>query len=317
MIVLGGVTRLTDSGLSMVRWEPISGIIPPISATEWRKEFDHYREYPEYQKINAGMTLDEFKSIFYFEWAHRVLGRIIGLVFFVGFLWLLLKRQLTRSLIPHLVVMFVLGGLQGLLGWYMVKSGLVNNPDVSQYRLTAHLGTAILIYLYMLWVSFGLLERQPAAPVSSGFRRGAIWVGSLAAFTVLSGGFVAGLKAGHAFNTFPLMAGQWVPPGYFALDPLWRNFFENIPTVQFNHRLLAITTFIGASIFVVRGLLEPAMSAHRRLVGLVGFVVLMQVGLGITTLVSYVPIPLAAAHQAMALVVLSVLLYAVFRFRRI
>ena len=139
----------------MVRWEPISGIIPPISATEWQKEFDHYREYPEYQKINAGMTLDEFKSIFYFEWAHRVLGRIIGFVFFVGFLWLLLKRQLTRSLIPHLVVMFVLGGLQGLLGWYMVKSGLVNNPDVSQYRLTAHLGTAILIYLYMLWVSLG------------------------------------------------------------------------------------------------------------------------------------------------------------------
>ncbi|MEK9785978.1 MAG: COX15/CtaA family protein [Gammaproteobacteria bacterium] len=316
MIVLGGVTRLTDSGLSMVRWEPVSGIVPPLSAVEWQKEFDHYREYPEYQKINVGMTLDEFKSIFYFEWAHRVLGRVIGLVFAGGFLWLWWKRRLTRALVPHLLAMFVLGGFQGLLGWYMVKSGLVNNPDVSQYRLTAHLGTAILIYLYMLWVAFSLLERRASDRVSPGYRGGAIAVGALAALTVLSGGFVAGLKAGHAFNTFPLMAGQWIPPGYAVLEPFWRNVFENIPTVQFHHRLLAIITLIATGLFVVRALGDSALSMHRRLISLLGVVVLAQVGIGITTLVTYVPIPLAAVHQAMALIVLSVMLYTVFRFRR-
>ena len=315
MVVLGGVTRLTDSGLSMVRWEPISGILPPLTQTAWQAEFEHYRQFPEYQKINAGMALDAFKRIFYFEYAHRMLGRLIGLVFAIGFVWLWVRKHLSRPLVPHLIAMFVLGGLQGLLGWYMVKSGLVEIPHVSQYRLTAHLGLAISIYLYMLWVLFKLLERRSAPVVSTGLRRSSWGLGVLAFATVLSGGFVAGLKAGHAFNTFPLMAGQWIPPGYLALEPTWRNFFENIATVQFNHRLLAISTFALVLVFVIRVIKDKALRPLRKPTLTLAGVATIQVGLGISTLLWFVPVVLGAMHQAVALILLSVMLYVVFRFR--
>ena len=315
MVVLGGVTRLTDSGLSMVNWEPISGMLPPLTQTAWQAEFEHYRQFPEYQKINAGMSLEAFKRIFYFEYAHRMLGRLIGLVFAIGFVWLWVRKHLSRPLVPHLIAMFVLGGLQGLLGWYMVKSGLVEIPHVSQYRLTAHLGLAISIYLYILWVLFKLLERRSAPGLSAGLRRSSWGLGVLAFATVLSGGFVAGLKAGHAFNTFPLMAGQWIPPGYLALEPTWRNFFENIATVQFNHRLLAISTFALVLVFVIRVLKDKALRPLRKpTLTLVG-VATIQVALGISTLLWFVPVALGAMHQAVALVLLSVMLYVVFRFR--
>ena len=315
MVVLGGVTRLTDSGLSMVRWEPISGMLPPLTETAWQAEFQHYREFPEYQKINAGMSLDAFQRIFYFEYAHRMLGRLIGLVFAIGFVWLWARKHLSRPLVPHLIAMFVLGGLQGLMGWYMVKSGLVEIPHVSQYRLTAHLGLAISIYLYMLWVLYKLLERRSAPVVSRGLRRSSWGLGVLAFATVLSGGFVAGLKAGHAFNTFPLMAGQWIPPGYLALEPTWRNFFENIATVQFNHRLLAISTFALVLVFVIRVLKDKALRPLRKPTLTLAGVATIQVGLGISTLLWFVPVALGAMHQAVALILLSVMLYVVFRFR--
>ena len=315
MVVLGGVTRLTDSGLSMVRWEPISGMLPPLTETAWQAEFQHYREFPEYQKINAGMSLDAFQRIFYFEYAHRMLGRLIGLVFAIGFVWLWARKHLSRPLVPHLIAMFVLGGLQGLMGWYMVKSGLVEIPHVSQYRLTAHLGLAISIYLYMLWVLFKLLERRSAPVVSGALRRSSWGLGVLAFATVLSGGFVAGLKAGHAFNTFPLMAGQWIPPGYLALEPTWRNFFENIATVQFNHRLLAISTFALVLVFVIRVLKDKALRPLRKPTLTLAGVATIQVGLGISTLLWFVPVALGAMHQAVALILLSVMLYVVFRFR--
>ena len=315
MVVLGGVTRLTDSGLSMVRWEPISGMLPPLTETAWQAEFQHYREFPEYQKINAGMSLDAFQRIFYFEYAHRMLGRLIGLVFAIGFVWLWARKHLSRPLVPHLIAMFVLGGLQGLMGWYMVKSGLVEIPHVSQYRLTAHLGLAISIYLYMLWVLFKLLERRSAPVVSGALRRSSWGLGVLAFATVLSGGFVAGLKAGHAFNTFPLMAGQWIPPGYLALEPTWRNFFENIATVQFNHRLLAISTFALVLVFVIRVMRDKVLQPlHKPTLTLAG-VATIQVALGISTLLWFVPVALGAMHQAVALILLSVMLYVVFRFR--
>ena len=315
MVVLGGVTRLTDSGLSMVRWEPISGMLPPLTQTAWQAEFEHYRQFPEYQKINAGMSLDAFKRIFYFEYAHRMLGRLIGLVFAIGFVWLWVRKHLSRPLVPHLIAMFVLGGLQGLLGWYMVKSGLVEIPHVSQYRLTAHLGLAISIYLYMLWVLFKLLERRSAPVVSRGLRRSSWGLGVLAFGTLLSGGFVAGLKAGHAFNTFPLMAGQWIPPGYLALEPTWRNFFENIATVQFNHRLLAISTFALVLVFAIRVIKDKALRPLRKPTLTLAGVATIQVGLGISTLLWFVPVALGAMHQAVALILLSVMLYVVFRFR--
>ena len=315
MVVLGGVTRLTDSGLSMVRWEPISGMLPPLNQAGWQAEFDHYRQYPEYQKINAGMSLGEFKRIFYFEYAHRMLGRLIGFAFAIGFVWLWIRKHLSRPLVPHLIAMFVLGGLQGLLGWYMVKSGLVEIPHVSQYRLAAHLGLAISVYLYMLWVLFKLLESRSAPVVSRGLRRSSWGLGVLAFGTVLSGGFVAGLKAGHAFNTFPLMAGQWIPPGYLALEPTWRNFFENIATVQFNHRLLAISTFALVLVFAIRVIKDKALRPLRKPTLTLAGVATIQVGLGISTLLWFVPVALGAMHQAVALILLSVMLYVVFRFR--
>jgi cytochrome c oxidase assembly protein subunit 15 len=315
MVVLGGVTRLTDSGLSMVRWEPISGMLPPLNQTAWQAEFQHYREFPEYQKINAGMSLAAFKSIFYFEYAHRMLGRLIGLVFAIGFVWLWIRKHLSRPLVPHLIAMFVLGGLQGLLGWYMVKSGLVEIPHVSQYRLTAHLGLAISIYLYMLWVLFKLVERRPAPVVSRGLRRVTLGLGVLVFVTVLSGGFVAGLKAGHAFNTFPLMAGRWIPPGYLALDPIWRNLFENIATVQFNHRLLALSTFALVLVFVIQVMKDKALQPLRKPTLTLAGVATIQVALGISALLWFVPVALGAMHQAVALILLSVMLYVVFRFR--
>ncbi|HCK76620.1 MAG TPA: heme A synthase [Gammaproteobacteria bacterium] len=317
MVILGGVTRLTDSGLSMVRWEPISGILPPLNQMVWQAEFEHYRQFPEYQKINAGMSLQEFKRIFYFEYAHRMLGRIIGLVFAIGFVWLWIRKHLSRPLVPHLVAMFFLGGAQGLLGWYMVKSGLVDMPHVSQYRLTAHLGLAISIYLYILWMLFLLLERNPAPVASRGLRRASVGLGILAFLTVLSGGFVAGLKAGHAFNTFPLMAGQWIPPGYLALEPIWRNLFENIATVQFNHRLLAVSTLTLLLVFAIRVMRDKALQPLRRPTLALAGLATIQVGLGISTLLWFVPVTLGATHQAVALVLLSVMLYVVFRFRRV
>jgi cytochrome c oxidase assembly protein subunit 15 len=310
MVILGGVTRLTGSGLSMVEWDPIFGILPPLDEASWNATFDLYKQSPEYQKINIGMDLGGFKSIYWFEYSHRVLGRSIGTVFLLPFLFFLARRQIRRPLVPKLVGMFVLGGLQGVLGWYMVKSGLVDNPHVSQYRLTAHLGLAILIYAYMFHVALGLWFGEGARiPVSQWLRRSITLLSGLALVTILSGGFVAGLKAGHAYNTFPLMDGHWIPEVIFMQQPLWRNFFENIATVQFDHRVLAILVFIGVCALWL-GTLGSQLNRQIRL-GLHALMAaaVLQVTLGISTLLLHVPVALAATHQAGALLLFSVLLF--------
>ena len=311
MVILGGVTRLTGSGLSMVQWDPIFGVVPPLSEARWEATFNLYKESPEYRKINVGMDLHGFKQIYWFEYAHRLLGRTIGLVFLVPFLFFLFTGRLRRPLIPVLVTMFVLGGLQGLLGWYMVRSGLVDNPHVSQYRLTAHLGTALLIYLFMLWVALGLWwndtpEKPPETP--RGQRRFAALLGGLVFVTALSGGFVAGLKAGFAYNTFPLMGGHWIPAGIFMQSPVWRNFFENIATVQFDHRLLATLVFVSCVSFWLMARRYRLPSSARIAVHVLLAAALLQVTLGISTLLLHVPVPLAAAHQAGAVLLLTVIL---------
>ncbi|MBT8116851.1 MAG: COX15/CtaA family protein, partial [Gammaproteobacteria bacterium] len=249
MVVLGGVTRLTGSGLSMVQWDPIFGIVPPLNENEWNTTFDLYKQSPEFRKINSDMELPGFKRIYWFEFAHRVLGRTIGTAFLLPFLYFLVRGYVRRPLVPKLAALFVLGGLQGLLGWYMVKSGLVDNPHVSQYRLTAHLGLAVLIYAWMFHIALGLwYGKSDNGPVPAGYKRAAIALIALISVTILSGGFVAGLKAGHAYNTFPLMDGHWIPQVMFMQEPLWRNFFENIATVQFDHRLLAVLVFLCVTI---------------------------------------------------------------------
>ena len=312
MVVLGGVTRLTGSGLSMVDWATIMGILPPLTDAEWQQTFEMYKQYPEYQKINYQMDVEGFKSIFWFEYAHRILGRLIGVLFFFPMVYFIATKKVSRSLMPKLIAMFILGGLQGLMGWYMVKSGLVDNPHVSQYRLTAHLGLAFIIYLYILWVAAGLLF--PAAEnnkttVSSNVMRFA-WILLAAVFiTAMSGGFVAGLKAGFAYNTFPLMDGKWIPDNILVLDPVWINFFENVATVQFQHRVLAISLLFIIPVFWFLAARETSDTRLRiGLHALLGML-LLQVTLGISTLLLSVPIPLAAAHQAGALLLLTIMLF--------
>jgi heme a synthase len=319
MVVLGGVTRLTGSGLSIVEWEPIMGAVPPVTQADWEETFEQYRQTPEYRRVNFGMSLAEFKTIFWLEYAHRLLGRSIGLVFLVPLIYFVLRRKIERPLIPKLVVLFVLGGLQGALGWYMVKSGLVDNPHVSQYRLAAHLAAAFAIYGYMLWVALDLLWPGAARPDGAELRplrRFALAVTALISLTVIAGAFVAGLKAGFAYNTFPLMAGRWIPDGLFVLEPVYSNFFENVTTVQFDHRLLALLVFalvvglwLASKRYALYGRLRGAVSA------LVG-VAALQVMLGISTLLLSVPIPLAAAHQAGALLLFTVALLVNHELRR-
>jgi len=311
MIVLGGVTRLTQSGLSMVNWHPVTGWLPPLEQVEWDKIFADYRQSPEYKKVNAGMSLDDFKSIFWYEYLHRLLGRLIGVAFFVPMVVFMAKGWITRQLAPKIVGLFILGGLQGVLGWYMVKSGLVDRPDVSQYRLAAHLGLALLILAAMMWVAMDLQRPEPAGEPptdasQAGLRRGAWGLLALIAVTAFSGAFVAGLDAGHIYNTFPLMDGALVPEGVFELTPVYLNFFENIATVQFDHRVLAIFTFIAVLVYGWRAARAALTPGQGRAVKALAAVAVVQVGLGILTLLLVVPIPLAALHQAGAIILLGI-----------
>ncbi|MEZ5446705.1 MAG: COX15/CtaA family protein [Gammaproteobacteria bacterium] len=308
MIVLGGVTRLTRSGLSIVEWQPIMGAIPPLTELQWETEFEKYRQTPEYLKVNHGMSLAEFKEIFWVEYAHRLLGRTIGVVFIVPFLYFLIRKRIGRELVPKLVGLFVLGGLQGALGWYMVASGLVEDPRVSAYRLTAHLGVAVIIYGYMFLLALDLLYPQ-ARPAPARVRRYALALTALVFVTILAGGFVAGTRAGFAFNTWPLMYGRLVPEGLFALSPWWLNLFENVATVQFNHRLLAYGVVIATVLLWALVRRTAATPRARTAAHLLLAAVALQFGLGIATLLAVVPVPLGAAHQGGALLVLTAALF--------
>ena len=315
MVVIGGVTRLTESGLSIVDWRPVTGWLPPLTEARWEEIFAAYRLSPEFRQVNSSMTLPDFKGIFWLEYIHRLWGRLIGVAFAVPFLTFLILKWVDRKLAFKLLVMFVLGGLQGVLGWFMVKSGLVDRPDVSQYRLTAHLGAALVIYGYIIWVALGLLfpvSRKADGASGWGF---AVTLCVFIFLTMMSGGFVAGLDAGFAYNTFPLMDGELIPEHLFSLSPVLVNFFEDVTTVQFTHRVLAMTTFamVAAFWFVVRRRCAsaPVQRASNILLGLAA----LQVVLGISTLVLYVPLPLAAAHQAVAVMLFTAGLWTAFQLR--
>jgi heme a synthase len=308
MVIVGGVTRLTRSGLSIVEWNLVTGVIPPITEQQWLAEFEKYRQSPEYRQINTGMALDGFKRIFYVEWAHRLLGRLIGFAFLLPLVYFMLRRKIDRALVPKLVGLFILGGVQGALGWFMVKSGLVDVPRVSPYRLTAHLSLAVIIYGYLLWIAFGLISpNEQKAPRTL---RCAGWgVTGLIFVTILAGGFVAGTKAGFAFNTWPLMYGQLAPPGLFAMQPWWVNVFENIATVQFNHRMLAYTVLIAVALYAWRGLREKISRRTRIGFAALPAAALAQLLLGIATVLLAVPVALGAVHQAGALVLFTAALF--------
>ena len=310
MVVVGGVTRLTLSGLSITEWRPVTGVIPPLSAADWAAEFAKYKEVPEYRAVHFAMTLDEFKSIYFWEYGHRLLGRLAGVVFAVPFAWFVVRRRLPRWLAPPLGGILLLGLAQGALGWYMVKSGLADRIEVSQYRLVAHLALAVGLYAALLWLALSLAfppkpNRGASDEVSPNWKRTAEAVVLLVAVTMTAGGFTAGLRAGLTYNTFPLMDGRLVPAGYGLLQPFWRNWFENITAVQFDHRLLAVATAIVIVLVWGAGqrttLPRPAREALHALLGLAA----LQVALGIATLLLVVPIRLAAAHQAGAVGLLT------------
>ena len=352
MVVVGGITRLTRSGLSITEWKPVVGVLPPLSAADWATEFVKYKQIPQYQFVQYTMTLDEFKTIYFWEYLHRLLGRVIGIAYIVPFVWFFLRRRLPRSLAPPLAGIFLLGFGQGALGWYMVASGLADRVDVSQYRLVAHLLLSLAIYATMLWVALGLLQ-SPSPPLrgeregpvakqgegevgnavpltlgpphptlsprpaggeglktavcsfGKGWRRGAEAVILLVALTIAAGGLVAGTHAGLIYNTFPLMDGALLPPDYFRLHPLYLNWFENAAAIQFDHRVLALATAALVSLAWAAGLRtalpRPARFALHALLA----VVALQIGLGIATLLLVVPIPLAAAHQTVAVLLLT------------
>ncbi len=305
LVVVGGATRLTESGLSITEWKPIHGIVPPLSQAEWQEEFDLYRQIPQYQLLNKGMSLSEFQTIFWWEWAHRFLARGVGFAFALPLAFFWATGRIEPWLKPRLVALLALGGLQGAIGWWMVASGLVERTDVSQYRLAVHLTMACIIFAATLWIAKGLSPRRiEAPPTGHSAKVGYLLVG-LALLQIYLGGLVAGLNAGLSFNTWPLMDGQIVPANLLAMSPAWRNFFENVMTVQFTHRCGAYLLFAVALIhaFAARRL-APA-SRHAKMATHLAGLVTLQAVLGITTLLLQVPIGWALLHQAGALFVLG------------
>jgi cytochrome c oxidase assembly protein subunit 15 len=308
MVVLGGFTRLTGSGLSMAEWRPIMGALPPLSDAEWQRVFEIYQQTPEFRHVNSHMDVHDFKGIFWLEYLHRLLGRLLGFAFLLPLVYFVARRYIAWSQLPPYLLMFVLGGAQAVIGKIMVASGQVDAPQVSHYRLTAHLSAAFLVYALMFWQAQSLLHGAPAGSPHPWFPR-TVAIAALIVVTVVSGGFVAGLDAGLIYNTFPKMGDYWIPPGMLALDPAWRNVFDNLTTVQFDHRVLALATFALIAIlwFQARSAqLSPrARTGSNALLATVA----LQVLLGITTLVLAVPTLLAVAHQANALLLLTAALY--------
>jgi cytochrome c oxidase assembly protein subunit 15 len=320
LIVVGGATRLTHSGLSITEWQPIVGTLPPLTETQWNEAFVKYRATPEYRDVNRGMDVEAFKGIFWWEYAHRLLGRLVGLVFIVPLLWFIARGRLPPlpGLPLRLLGIFVLGALQGALGWYMVQSGLVDDPRVSQVRLAAHLGLALLIFAAMLWTALTLL--RPPGPADARIKplfRAALAIAALIFIMALSGGLVAGIRAGFAYNTFPLMNGHFVPPEIMSIEPWYLNFVNNMATVQFDHRLIALILFLTVPIAWWRLRATPAAPRPARTAGhLLVTMLFIQIGLGISTLLLVVPLRLAVLHQAGAVLLFAAALNAAQALRR-
>jgi heme a synthase len=314
MVVVGGLTRLTGSGLSITEWHPVTGIVPPMSAADWQSEFAKYQGTPQYELLNRGMGIEAFKTIYWWEWTHRFLGRLIGFVFAIPFLWFAVRRRIDKPLALRLLVLFALGGAQGLLGWWMVKSGLEPmRVAVSQYRLAAHLGLAIVLFGYTLWLALDLLgARRSARPEIAFYRVPAIALSVLMFIQILLGAFMAGLDAGLAYSDWPTYATKWIPPGLSDLDPWWINHFENPALVHFQHRTLGYVIGVLAILIYIcvrhRRADRPVRMAAIHIVVLV----LAQIIFGILTVVNQVPLVLAAVHQIMALLLFGATLWLVY-----
>ncbi len=306
MVVVGGATRLTDSGLSIVEWRPITGAIPPLSPADWLVEFEKYKTIPEYHQVNLGMSMAQFKTIYWWEWGHRLLGRVLGVAFLVPLIGFAVTGRVGSALGGKLALIFALGGLQGLLGWWMVSSGLTERVDVSQYRLATHLALAFLLFGAMLWLALDLLKprakgaRQSLAPFAI-----ALFVAVYA--QIILGAFVAGLRAGRVFTTWPLMEGRFIPEAYFGGAPRLADLFERAAAAQFNHRLVAYVLLAAAFALMIAAW-KTALALRARIVFAA---ILLQAALGVWTIVAATPLSLGLAHQAMAIIVFSAAAYLV------
>ena len=314
MVLIGGITRLTHSGLSISNYKLISGTIPPLNEVEWQEAFELYKQYPEYQKLNYHFTLEDFKDIYFWEWLHRFIGRMIGLVFFIPFIYFLLKRQLSKPTIKKSIILMLLGGFQGFLGWYMVKSGLVDRPDVSHYRLAAHLITAFITCAYTFWVALDILFPSKK-PIHKGFRNLVRFGMAMLLLQIIYGAFVAGLDAGFIHNSWPMMAeGKFMHETvYIEQDPLYMNFLEGKSGVQFVHRILAyvVVAIIGVIWYRSRKMNLSIYQSKgiKMLIGLVG----LQFLLGVLTILLAVPVWLGVAHQIGAFFLLLAMTFTLHR----
>ncbi len=297
MVTIGGATRLTGSGLSITEWKPIMGAVPPLTAADWHEAFEKYKQIPQYHQVNKGMSLEAFKSIFWWEWGHRFLARLVGVVFLVPFLVFLTLGRIRRSLVPRMVGLFALGGLQGAIGWYMVASGLSERVSVSQYRLALHLGLAFVILGALIWTALSLDDEDGRTPKASPLWGSGMVLLGVSFLQVELGALVAGMKAGLTYNTWPLMDGRFVPSGLFVMTPWYANPFENATAVQFNHRIVAYILTLAVVVHLWR-LLRAGPTPEQRLSGwsLVALTV-VQVALGIWTLLAVVPLSLGLVHQ--------------------
>ncbi|MEM7652606.1 MAG: COX15/CtaA family protein [Pseudomonadota bacterium] len=321
MAIIGAITRLTESGLSMVEWRPLLGTFPPVSQAEWQRIFELYRQIPEYQQINRGMSLDEFKTIFWWEYIHRVFGRLIGIAYAVPLVWFLVRGAVRRAFIPRLILLLCLGGAQGVLGWIMVQSGFADRVDVSQYKLTAHLTLALAIFALLVWTALDVLNPQhvrhgEAQPIHRRLYTSALMLLGLVFVTIVSGGFVAGLNAGLVYNEWPLMGGSFVPNDYWGVGSPTLNAFENHTAVQFHHRWIAAATALCILMFAIWIWRSNLSGTHRAVAAGLASAVSFQFVLGIATLLSQVPVGLGALHQGGAITVLGLVVAAAHALRR-
>jgi len=308
MTMLGGTTRLTGSGLSMVEWHPLMGIFPPMGESQWLTVFEQYKLSPQYKLVNTWMALSDFKRIFFWEYLHRIFGRCIGLAFFLPWVVFVVRKQLQGKLAYRTGLIFVLGGMQGLLGWYMVKSGLVNNPEVSHYRLAAHLLLACFLACWVLWTILGLDQEDQGSP--SRIRWLFFWATIGIAIQICFGAFMAGTRAGYLYATFPKMNGRWIPHNLLMEPDGWRNLIDNPTGIHFMHRALAWVLAIGILILCRKGW-QRATTPHQRLsIAFLGSGVVGQFLLGVVTVIYSVPTPIAVAHQGCALLLLSASVFA-------
>jgi len=311
MVVIGGITRLTHSGLSMVDWKLFMGTIPPLNDVQWQENFNLYKQSPEFLKVNYNFTLQEFKSIFFWEYLHRLIGRLLGIVFIIPFVYFLLKKKLTKKLKIQTTILLIMGAMQGAIGWWMVKSGLVNKPDVSHFRLAIHLITAFLTCAYAFWIALPLMFTKKSHGNLQLFKLNVSLL-ILVVIQIIYGAFVAGLNAGHGFNTWPLMNGEWVPEAVYSLTPFWRNFTEAPYGIQFIHRTLALF-IVGIVFFIWNSSRNMQLNTiQKKALTIQLSIVILQIILGVLTLVLIVPISLALAHQIVAFFLLMSVIYTLF-----